>query len=210
MKKTSTSQVVQSIPTNLVLFDFDGTLTRKDTLLEFIRFTKGTWTLYTQLLLLIPWLVGMKLKWLDNGAVKERLLRRIFKGTSRRQFTEWGQAFCEANFTTLMRPDGLKKINELQKTNTRIILITASLDRWVQPFTDSIGIELIATQLAFEQNKFTGYFSTPNCYGTEKLTRLKTYLSTNTPPAFTMYGDSAGDETLYKAAQEYHHRYFTE
>ena len=45
----------------VAVFDFDGTITRKDTLIEFIRFAKGSAALYWGLLLHLPWLILMKL-----------------------------------------------------------------------------------------------------------------------------------------------------
>ena len=50
----------------LAIFDFDGTLTTKDTLLAFIEFTKGKRRLYQELLLLSPELILMKLGFGNN------------------------------------------------------------------------------------------------------------------------------------------------
>ena len=51
----------------LYVFDFDGTLTRRDTLIAFIRFARGTTCLLRCLLQLLPWLLLMKLRLADNG-----------------------------------------------------------------------------------------------------------------------------------------------
>ena len=45
----------------LALFDFDGTLTKKDTMFEFIRFSKGNLMLLIGLIISFPILVLYKL-----------------------------------------------------------------------------------------------------------------------------------------------------
>ena len=60
-------------------FDFDGTITRKDTLLEFIKFVKGVSSCYRGLLLYAPLLVAYKLKLYPNWKVKQRFFAHFFK-----------------------------------------------------------------------------------------------------------------------------------
>ena len=63
----------------ILVFDFDGTLTTRDTLFAFIRFARGTaWLLYC-LALLLPRLLLMKVGLADNGRTKERLFAMCFK-----------------------------------------------------------------------------------------------------------------------------------
>ena len=46
----------------IAFFDFDGTITTKDTLLEFIRFSKGRFRFYLGFLLYSPYLIAYKIK----------------------------------------------------------------------------------------------------------------------------------------------------
>ena len=64
----------------IAFFDFDGTITKKDTLLEVIKFQKGTLAFYTGFFLLSPYLVAMKMKILSNQMVKEKVLKYFFGG----------------------------------------------------------------------------------------------------------------------------------
>ena len=61
-------------------FDFDGTLTTKDTLIEFIRFARGNTTFLLGFLLFSPLLVLMKLKFYPNWKAKQRMFSCFFKG----------------------------------------------------------------------------------------------------------------------------------
>jgi phosphatidylglycerophosphatase C len=63
---------------------------------------------------------------------------------------------------------------------------------------------IIATELEFENNKFTGRLATPNCYGIEKTNRVNKYLADNNI-IFDYsygYGNSRGDYELLDFVNE--------
>ena len=62
--------------TKLYAFDFDGTLTTRDTLLEFIRYACGTPRFLLGFLIHSPLLVLMKLRLYPNGRTKEGIVIR--------------------------------------------------------------------------------------------------------------------------------------
>ena len=66
----------------IVAFDFDGTITRKDTLLEFIKFAKGNIAFYTGFCFYMPILLAYKLGLYPNWKVKQKIFTYFFRGTS--------------------------------------------------------------------------------------------------------------------------------
>jgi len=204
----SLNNLENKLTTGIAIFDFDGTLTKRDTLLAFIEFTHNKRRLYWELLLLSPQLILMKFGFGNNEIVKTKLLDRLFKGTKKETLKAWAQAFCDKYFNALLRPAGLAKVLDLQRQGYRIILVTASVEIWVKPFADRMNVELIGTKFLFNQQIFTGRLATPNCRGLEKVNRLKTYLKTEKLPPFLMHGDSDGDRSLYAEASTYFHRPF--
>ena len=70
----------------IVVFDFDGTLTTKDTLLEFIKFSHGKFSFYMGLLLNSPILIAYKLKIYPNWKAKQALFTYFFHGISYSEF----------------------------------------------------------------------------------------------------------------------------
>ncbi len=208
IKKKSPSNIRSEASTSLAIFDFDGTLTKQDTLLAFIEFTHSKLRLYWELFLLSPQLILMKLGFRNNEILKTKLLSRLFRGIQKETLEAWSRAYCEEHFHTLLRPAGLNKIQELRRQGYRIILVTASVETWVKPFADRMGVELIGTKFFFDQQIFSGRLATPNCRGSEKVNRLKAYLQTGELPPFLMYGDSDGDRALYHLASKYFHRHF--
>lgn len=66
----------------VAVFDFDGTLIRKDSFLEFIKFAFGERAFLTGFFLNSPYLVAFKLKLYPNWKAKERVFSYFFRGMS--------------------------------------------------------------------------------------------------------------------------------
>ena len=66
----------------IAFFDFDGTITTKDSLLEIIKFQKGIPAFYTGLFFQLPWLIAFKIKIIPNDAAKQKMLTYFFGGMS--------------------------------------------------------------------------------------------------------------------------------
>src|SRR5690606_40775888 len=88
----------------LVLFDFDGTITTRDTLIEFARFYHGRNRFFTGMIRLSPMLVLLVLKVLPNWKVKQYFLTHFFKGESLARFNAQCAEFTEQVLPSLIRP----------------------------------------------------------------------------------------------------------
>ncbi len=193
---------------NLALFDFDGTITTKDTLLEFIKFYKGTVPFYKGLLLLSPMLVLFKLKFIRNWRAKEIMLSFFFSGTPVEDFDAKCVLFAEKIIPSLIRPNALRHLKEHQQNGDKVVIVSASTENWIKPWANSLGVDLIGTLLEVTDGKITGKIKGRNCYGAEKVVRVKEYLKGETYDHIYAYGDSSGDNELLKYATHPHYRYF--
>lgn len=72
----------------IVAFDFDGTITNRDTLLEFIKFAKGKTAFYLGFLLHLPWLLAMKCHLYPNWKTKQMIFSYFFKGVNLDEFDD--------------------------------------------------------------------------------------------------------------------------
>ena len=218
----------------LLVFDFDGTLTTRDTFLLFIRYACGEGAFLRGMLRYGLQLVLMKLRLLNNNKVKERVFSHFFRGWSEQRFTECGRSFAR-QYRHILRPDTVTILQKAQQEGNHVLICTASIVQWVQPFfpeVEVVGTEPETLQPlpaspkgrgAFTDSDagarvLTGRFSTPNCYGLEKVRRLKEYLrntdSVKAPlpfgeaergcrdSAIIAYGDSRGDRELLAWADE--------
>jgi len=73
-------------PKTLVLFDFDGTLTTKDTLFLFTRYAVGSFRFFMGLFLLFIPLALQKVGLLSAHDAKEFFLAHFFKGLNVSEF----------------------------------------------------------------------------------------------------------------------------
>ena len=194
------------------VFDFDGTLTTRDTLLLFIRFVKGGWALWLGMLLYAPLLVLMKLRLLDNGRVKERVFSHFFRGTRESTFDYWCELFADI-CSDIIRPEGMAAIRKALADGDDVFVVSASIDRWVRPFfvKSNSGCEIIniiGTEIEVVDGRLTGRFAMPNCYGKEKVRRLRQAVPHLEEYHIVAYGDSRGDEAIFRIASEKHYKPF--
>lgn len=195
----------------VAVFDFDGTITREDTLIAFIRFVKGSLGLYWGMFAHLPWLLLMKLRLCDNGKTKERVFGWFFSGMSIEQFNKLGQQFYEAQADNLLYADAVQAIKEHNQKGDKVVVVSASIENWILPFASALQADgLLGTQAEVQNGRLTGKFSTKNCYGREKVERLKQWLQENgiKDSYVIAYGDSRGDKELLDFANEKHYKSF--
>lgn len=186
-------------------FDFDGTLTTKDTLIEFIRFAKGTIAFGCGFLRYAPLLVLMKIGLYPNWKAKQKVFAHFFKGITIEDFDSICQAFA-ASSHHLLRPKGIEAIHQAQNEGAEVLIVSASIDNWVQPFF--ANVKVLGTQIEVIDGKLTGRFLTKNCYGQEKVNRILSLYPNRQDYYLTAYGDSRGDKELLTFADESHFKPF--
>ena len=185
-------------------FDFDGTLTTKDTLLEFIRFAKGSGQMFHGFLLFSPLLILMKLHLFPNWKVKQKIFSYFFKGMKIDDFNALCTRFAERN-KHLLRPAGIEKVRQaIDEEHNTVLIISASIDNWVRPFFDEIDkkIQVLGTQIETKEGRLTGQFTSKNCYGEEKVNRLTALYPHREAYYLIAFGDSRGDKELLAFADK--------
>lgn len=186
-------------------FDFDGTLTRQDTLLAFIRYAKGTRAFLWGFLRHAHLLVLMTLGLYPNWKAKQRVFSFFFKDTEAEAFDRLCRQFAIDN-SHLLRPEGVKAVEQAIAAGMEVLIVSASIDNWVQPFFPTVKV--VGTQVEVRDDRLTGRFLTPNCYGQEKVNRLLALHPDRHAYHLTAYGDSRGDKELLAFADEAHYKPF--
>ena len=129
-------QTIIACMKKLYAFDFDGTLTTRDTLLVFIRYACGTSSFAVGFLRYLPLLVLMKLGLYPNWKAKQKIFSYFFRDMSLADFNALCQRFAADN-RQLLRPQGLQAIADAQAEGADVVIVSASIDNWVQPFLPS-------------------------------------------------------------------------
>lgn len=187
---------------NLALFDFDGTITTKDSLADFIKFAIGKPKYFLGLLVLSPMLITYKLKFIKNSRAKEIFLAYFFKNWNVTKFQEFAEDYSKNEIHKIIRPLALEKILWHKEQGDRVVLVSASIECWLKAWSNEYNLELLSTRLETQNDHLTGRFSTPNCYGKEKVIRVKKILNIKDYDVIYTYGDSAGDKELLNLAHK--------
>lgn len=192
----------------LVLFDFDGTITTKDTLLEFIRFYHGSAKFVAGFALHTPLLGMMFLKMIPNWRTKEKVLKWFFAGEDIETFNQKSEAFCREIVPGLVRPKALAEIKKHIQDGSTVVVVSASAENWVGPWCRSHQLNCLATQLETEDNRITGRIKGFNCYGGEKEKRIRSCYNLDDYEEIVAYGDSKGDMEMLALAHQQHYKPF--
>lgn len=195
-------------------FDFDGTLTTSDTLLEFIKYAKGRGRFLMVFLMYSPLLVMMKLHMYPNWKAKQQIFAHLFAGMRIEKFDALCRGFAEES-QHLLRPKGITLMHEALVAGAQVFIVSASIDNWVRPFFDIRnlkGVQVLGTQIEVEDGKLTGRFKSNNCYGKEKVHRIAEALKSFERSEYEIeaFGDSRGDKEMLAFADKGHFKPFRE
>jgi HAD superfamily hydrolase (TIGR01490 family) len=192
----------------LALFDFDGTITRKDSFIHFIIFALGVRRFITGLLVLSPFLIAYKLKVISNSKAKEIVFGFFFRGWNADRFKEIAYNYSRDKLPLIVRKTAMKRIKWHKQEGHKVVIVSASIDDFLKNWCDMNELDLIATKIEVKDGKLTGKFLSKNCYGQEKVSRLKDQFNLTEFEYIYAYGDSRGDREMFALANEVHHAYF--
>ncbi len=191
----------------LYCFDFDGTLTYKDTMFMYLKFYDST-KYRIQFLRHVPLFILLKLKLAETEKVKKSFIGSILRGQTQQKIEQKSKQFFEQHYPKIVRENALDFIKNIDRNNTQSLLVTASLDIWVKPFADELKMQLVSTRAEFKNGVFTGNFVGKNCNGKEKLVRIKAEINDSKYDKIIAFGDTSGDRPMLKWANEGHYQFF--
>jgi phosphatidylglycerophosphatase C len=186
-------QKEEIVKKGIAFFDFDGTITTRDTLLEFIKFTKGKPAFYGGFLYNIFYLLAYKIKLISNQSAKEKVLSYFFKNTGVKDFEKLTVDFSKNKLPSLLRPGAEKEISRLQNDNFVVVIVSASPENWIRHWCKERNLILIATELEIIDGRISGKISGKNCHGQEKVRRILEKYTVEEYDEIYVYGDTKGD-----------------
>jgi phosphatidylglycerophosphatase C len=192
----------------IVAFDFDGTLTVRDSFTAFLEWRAGPARWTSGRLRLFPDAVSY-LFHRNRGRIKAAAVREFLAGVPREQLEREAKAFANYASATLFRPDALAIWRRWQQRGARMVIVTASPELIVAPFARGLGVDrLIGSGLAFDHDdRVIGTLAGPNCRGPEKVRRLREEFGDDLELA-AAYGDTSGDREMLQIAHEKGYRVF--
>jgi phosphatidylglycerophosphatase C len=194
----------------IVAFDFDGTLTVRDSFTAFLKWRTSRPRYNLGMLRLTPAALSY-LVHQDRGRIKAAAVKEFLAGVPRERLEEEARAFAKVMAPRLLRPDAVEVWRRWRQRRAKLVIVTASPDVVVAPFARGLGADLLlGTELAYdERDRVTGAFLGPNCRGPEKVVRLQAEFGPDVRLT-AAYGDTSGDREMLQIADEAGYQVFKE
>jgi phosphatidylglycerophosphatase C len=196
------SRQSDDVPRPIVAFDFDGTLTWRDSFTAFLAWRTGAARYGFGLARLTPAAILYGLH-RDRGRLKAAAIGQFLGGLPRAELEADARRFATRWSARLLRPDALRCWNDWRSQGARRIVVTASPEILVAPFAQDLEADdLIGTRVAFDaEGRVTGALEGANCRGPEKVARLQAALGVDVRLE-AAYGDSDGDREMLALADD--------
>jgi phosphatidylglycerophosphatase C len=193
----------------IAAFDFDGTLTTRDSLFRFISWRRRRAEVALDLVKTLPLLALYSARLVGNEDHKMALFARAFRDMPADSYERWARDFARSEIPGMIRAEALARVRFHQERGDRVVLITASPTDWIVPWAASEGIkEIIGNPAEVSEGRVTGRLAGANCYGPEKVRRLLALNPDRESYTLFAYGDGRGDRELLAAADHSYYRRF--
>ncbi|MGS0691522.1 HAD-IB family hydrolase [Shewanella sp. 30m-9] len=186
----------------LVLFDFDGTLTQQDMFTKFILYSATPVRLVLGMVFMSPLYLLYKL-----GIIPARRLRPFvsflaFAGRNKQQVEAIGQVYADKIIPSHIRLDAMQTLKQHQADGATIVLVSASLDLYLKPWCQMMNIELICSEMAYHEQRYTGYYSADDCSCHVKADKVSKQFDLSQYNIIYAYGDTKEDLAMLALADK--------
>jgi HAD superfamily hydrolase (TIGR01490 family) len=190
----------------IAAFDFDGTISRRDTLMPFLARACGMAAFSRAIGRVAPLAAraraGRHVEPIHHrDASKEALLAELLTGREQDWLHRHGAHYA-AILPTKLRPEMVEQVAWHRDAGHELVIVSAGLRAYLEPFARMHGFDhVIAVELEVgETGHLTGSMVGPNVRGPEKARRLDAWLGDDRPELLWAYGNSSGDRELLAMA----------
>jgi phosphatidylglycerophosphatase C len=187
----------------LAVFDLDGTITRRDTLLPYVTgyLNRQRWWGWPGMLRVVPTVGRFALGKTDHGQLKAAFIKSTLAGSTRSELSNWTEKFVRALLEDGLFGDARAQISTHRQAGDRLVLMSASTDLYVPAVARSLGFhEVICTGVRWDGDRLRGDLATPNCRGPEKTRSLKELQQRYPHLPSVAYGNASSDIDHLQAA----------
>lgn len=185
---------------DLALFDFDGTITTTGTYPGFVRIALGPGRKVAGGLLLAPLLIGYRARLVSDHAIRKAISRVAFWNDDAARLRGVGERYAQDVLPGLIRPVALERIAWHQDRGDLVVVVSASLDLYLEPWCRALGVDVICTRLEVRDGRLTGRYVNGDCCGEEKATRIRQRYRLSDYRTIHAYGDTEEDRQMLEMA----------
>ena len=180
----------------IAIFDLDRTLTKRGCFTPFILYVairrpRRFLSFHRIILAALFNIVGLY----RRDDIKLLMWREVLGGLPREEAKTLGNSFAKTWIQNELRRQTKNNIKKHQEAGDRLILATAAMDIIADPIGRALGFDdIISTRTHWTaEDHISGNFDGRNCYGEEKLSRVKLILGDLSPSKTLAYSDHITD-----------------
>ena len=183
-----------SFVTAVAVFDLDGTVTRRDTFVPYLRGWLQRHPARRRRLAMLAAVIRHLATGLDRGRLKSDLLRACMGGAGQAEVDAWSDEFVAGLDAAMLCPDALAAIASHRADGDRLVLLSASVDLYVPRIGRRLGFdETICTGVAWRDGQLDGRLTTANRRGEEKRRCIDALRQRFPGARLAAYGNSRSD-----------------
>jgi phosphatidylglycerophosphatase C len=202
MDVTSAGSVCSRHSTDLALFDFDGTITTRETMPDFVRMAVPPERLRVWKWLLAPWVIGYRFGIVSGSNIREKIARAGFRGMPEADYLAAGERFAREVLPTVLRPEAMTRIAWHKARGDTVVVVSGGFDVYLSHWCRAQGVDLLSSKLEVVDGALTGRFDGAQCVREEKARRVRERYVLRDFSAVHAYGDTTEDAELLALADE--------
>lgn len=176
-------------------------------MLQFLRRYKGDLNFISGLIQVIPSTLMFKMGLVSRTYAKEKLLSKFLKGVDINTLKNIGDKWSKNDLPKYINQKIFSEFVDHIEKGDEVAIVSASSGLWINGWAKNWpSVTVISTKLEEVDGKLTGRIDGQNCYGNEKLIRVKQMFDLDSYDKIFVYGNSNGDKMLYEIADEVIHR----
>ncbi len=178
----------------VAVFDLDGTITRRDTLLPYLMHALRAHPRRLLRLWTLPAILGGFVLDRDRGRVKGALVRAVLGGLERRELARLTQDFLDRRLAALTLPAAVQAIERHRAAGDWLVLLSASTDLYVPEIGARLAFdEVICSEVRWQGEHLDGRLATANRRGAEKTRCVKALQARHPGARLAAYGNAGSD-----------------
>jgi phosphatidylglycerophosphatase C len=188
---------------SLVFFDFDGTLTRRDTILPLgIALARARPRTSLAMARFVWLLICLKGRLLSNHQFKQAFCGLFLKGRSQTEIDDLSRAFTERYLEGILKKQIVDALKDHLRKGDEVYLVSSNFAFLLRPLQHTWNASgLIATEPEVKAGLYTGKINGRSCHGSEKVSRVLDLFGPERVSEATAYGDSRSDRPLLAAVK---------
>lgn len=187
--------------TALALFDFDNTVTTGDTYARFLRLVATPEQRARAWWRVGPWLLALRLRLISAARIRARVTRLVFAGRHADDITRMAATYARHVLPGMVRPEMLEQIQWHRAQGHTVAVVSGSLDLYLRPWCEALGLQVICNQLEGMEGRLTGRYLGADI-ASSKADAIRARLDLTRYARIHAYGDSVEDRPMLALAHE--------